>query len=343
MDSKIKITVYLTDPDTKCWNFSSRHQERMQAALNKLILQMNSSRVVKSLSKKEPKKKVSAAEVVVASDNEGFLLNLPSTDIAIIWYFEQEWFKQAPRLKYLITPAAGRDYFQVTPPQGMEIIYGTFHGKIMAETALAAMLSMSRGVIYSYLMKKDYWPKTLISKNMRMLEGSHLTILGFGRIGESIGRLAKPFGVRITGIRRTTTRQQEWPEYFTEGDAILPLDCLEEILPITEHLVLVLPRDATTDDIMNKKRLQMLPPHAIIYNWGRGNSIDENALAELLHAGRLGGAFLDVYKEEPLPMDSPLRTAPNLFLLPHISAVAPNYLDLFIDEFLEKMKLVILN
>jgi D-3-phosphoglycerate dehydrogenase len=76
----------------------------------------------------------------------------------------------------------------------------------------------------------------------------------------------------------------------------------------------------------------------VIYNFGRGNLIDEEALAEALAAGRLAGAVLDVFKAEPLPENSPLRKAPNCWLYPHASAFAPDYLDLYFAKCAEAMR-----
>jgi phosphoglycerate dehydrogenase-like enzyme len=83
---------------------------------------------------------------------------------------------------------------------------------------------------------------------------------------------------------------------------------------------------------MDARRLALLRPDAYIYNVGRGNAIDVPALAAALRGGNLRGAGLDVFPEEPLPEDSPLRGCPGAMRLPHVSAFAPNYLDLYLDE-----------
>jgi phosphoglycerate dehydrogenase-like enzyme len=83
--------------------------------------------------------------------------------------------------------------------------------------------------------------------------------------------------------------------------------------------------------------MALLPPTAGIYNVGRGNSVDESALVELLRQHPLCEAYLDVFREEPLAADSPLRASPNCIILPHVSANAPEYMDLFVEEFIQRI------
>ncbi|MCX7935922.1 MAG: hydroxyacid dehydrogenase, partial [Planctomycetota bacterium] len=142
-----------------CWHFSESNRQRLQAALPE-------------------------AEIAVCSDREAFFRALSHAEVAIIWRFQQEWFAFAPRLRLLATPAAGRDYFSVTPPPGVRLFYGSFHGEIMGETVLAMMLGHCRGIIASdRLMRTHAWPQAELATAMKPLRGSHVAILGFGHIG----------------------------------------------------------------------------------------------------------------------------------------------------------------
>ena len=115
---------------------------------------------------------------------------------------------------------------------------------------------------------------------------------------------------------------------------------LDRVLPDTDHLVLCLPASPGTEGILDDRRLQLLPAHAGIYNVGRGNAIDEQALASWLASHPLAAACLDVFREEPLAADSPLRSLPNCLLLPHLSAIAPDFLDLFVEELIPRLSAV---
>jgi phosphoglycerate dehydrogenase-like enzyme len=205
----------------------------------------------------------------------------------------------------------------------------------MAETVIGMMLSHARGLLQACtLQKEEPWPNQMLEPVLRLLKNSRVTVLGFGNIGSHIGRLVKCFGARITGVRRNPG---ERPDYFTAEDRLLPAQDLDEVLSQTDHLVLCLPATPETTGILDDRRLALLPENAGIYNVGRGNAIDEVALASLLRERPLCEAYLDVFREEPLAIDSPLRNLPNCLILPHISANAPEYIDLFVDELIERL------
>ena len=157
-----------------------------------------------------------------------------------------------------------------------------------------------------------------------------MVILGFGAIGHHAGRLLKALGARITGIRRNP--EGDRPEWFDTGDRVAGINELDNILPDADHLLCVLPSGDSTQNILDARRLGLLPRGAFVHNIGRGNCIDEAALAAALNSGELGGAFLDVFDKEPLSAESPLRKARNAYLYPHVSAVAPQYMSLYVDE-----------
>lgn len=279
-----------------------------------------------------------SATVYVCGDEETFVEELEDAEVALVWRFRQEWFDRAKMLRVISTPAAGRDYFAVEPPPGVRIIYGRFHGKIMGETAVAMMLGASRGIVAnSYRMTTggEEWPSGRFTGALRTLSGAHVVVLGFGNIGHHAGRLLKSFGARVTGVRRHP--EDDCPEWFSDGDGVVGVEELDSVLPSADHLLCVLPSGKETDHLLDARRLGLLPAHAVVYNIGRGNSIDELALTDALNGGAIAAAFLDVFETEPLPDASPLRKARNVFLYPHISAVAPQYMNLYVDELSERL------
>jgi phosphoglycerate dehydrogenase-like enzyme len=264
-----------------------------------------------------------------------FLDALGSADIACSFRFKAEWFGRAPKLRRLISPTAGRDWFPAELPPGVSIEFSTFHGKIMAETVVGMMLSHARGLLRAYSLQREKpWPNQTLEPSLRLLKGSRITVLGFGHIGNHVAGLAKCFGALITGIRRNPGQR---PDFFTEEDRLLPADRLQEVLPQTDHLVLCLPATPETTGILNARRMKLLPENAGIYNVGRGNAVDETALAAFLQERSLCEAYLDVFREEPLAAQSPLRGLPNCLVLPHVSALSPEYIDLFIDELIDRL------
>ena len=280
-----------------------------------------------------------ACTLAVCDHEDDFVHELADADIALVWTFKQEWFSLAKKLRVVSTPSAGRDYFQVTPPANVCMLYGSFQGKIMGETAVGMILGLSHGLIPNARLMADpavIWPREAFSGKARRLLGAHVAILGFGHIGHEAGRMLKHFGARITGIRRNPAGDS--PLWFDDADKVVSTEELDRVLPFTDHLLCILPREEETTGILNAARLALLPKTACVYNIGRGNAIDEKALASALRKGKLAGAVLDVFNHEPLPADSPLRAAPNAFLYPHVSAVSPDYLDLYLDELIPRLQ-----
>jgi len=311
------LLVWLTSKETECWNLSYNQEIRLQKALPQW-------------------------KIIVVRDADAFVSALPRADAIASWLFRQEWFALASSLQLLKTPAAGLDYFEISPPGHIIFEGSRFHGLLMAETAIGYLLAHARGICRAERsMSKESaqeksWPRWELAGQMRTLKGSRLTILGFGAIGSEAGRRASLLGCKVTGIKqRPISHLPVWfgPEdrlFATEKEPLASL--FLRILPRTDHLLIVLPGDRKTDAIIGKKELSLLPDNAGIYNIGRGNAIEESALIDHLAKHPAAEAFLDVFEREPLPAASPLRACNNAYLMPHLSAAAPEYLDLFIDE-----------
>lgn len=311
----MKIIIHIKHPQVSAWTFSVDQANKLR-------------------------QKLPGHEVVVCANAEEFEQQLQTAEVAVGWYFKQEWVDGAANLRVLATPAAGRDYFSVKLPEGVQTINGTFHGVIMAETALAMILAHSRRIIDASVSMRtptaadNGWGRAEYDARARCISGANLLILGFGRIGKRAGRLARALGMNIIGINRSDMQR---PDYFTENDRVCPISELERYLPVADHILLILPSGETSDNILNASRFELLRDDVGIYNIGRGNAIDEDALIGFLQKNPAAGAYLDVFRTEPLPEGSPLRRVANAHLLPHASAIAPEYLDLFVDDFCQQL------
>ncbi len=270
---------------------------------------------------------------------EDFLQALPEAEVVAAWTFHQEWLELAPRLRRIISPTAGSEWFPIQPPAGVRLEFSRFHGRIMAETVLGMILGHARGLFATRaLLASNPWPRAELEPWLRTLRGSHLAVLGFGSVGREVARLAKACGPRVTGLRRAIGAPEAAPPWFEPGDRLEPASELDRLLPETDHLVLCLPASPGTEGILDARRLRLLPAHAGVYNVGRGNAVDEQALAAWLAERPLAAACLDVFREEPLPAGSPLRQLPNCLILPHLSAIAPDFLDLFAEELIQRLR-----
>ncbi len=268
-------------------------------------------------------------------EKEAFRALLPEADVALVWHFPRSLADYAGALRLLSTPSAGHDWIQMPPRPGLTITYGSFHGELMAESVIGAMLAFTRGIKDSIDRKDEAWPRAEITAGMRPIRGTRAVILGFGHVGKWVGRLLKPFGVAVTGVNRSNL---ERPEYFEATDSVVDMNGLDDALASADHVISILPGSPDTDRILDERRLGLLGKNAFLYNIGRGNAIDLDALAALLHGGKIAGAFLDVFPVEPLPDDAPIRKCPNLIITPHITAFGPNYIDLYIDEVVEHLR-----
>ena len=305
----MKIILHLQQPDVPAFTLQPRHLERLRALFP-------------------------SAALAPCETEAQLLAALPGATHALVWRFKPEWLALAPRLRVIATPAAGREGLAFQPPPGVRLVFGSFHGPLIAQTVLAQLLAFHRGLLHADRLMRggDPWPRAALAPRLRDLRGTHALILGFGHIGQAIGRILKPLGIRVTGLRRDLS--QPVPDWFTDFDNVTKIDRIDALLPDADHLVCALPATPETTLLLDARRLALLPSRAVVCNIGRGNLIDEAALCGLLHAGKLAGALLDVFQREPLPDADPLRSAPNAFLLPHASAIAPNYLDLWFDELL---------
>lgn len=309
----MNIAFYIHHPEVEAWRFTAQQVEEFQESVP-------NDRVLWVTSEKE------------------FLGILPETEAAVVWRFEENWFSQAPKLRWIATPAAGQDHLPAHPPEGVQYSFGRFHGILMSETVLGMMLSVCRNLHgWSGPVKQRGWPQAEVAAPMRLLAGSRVLLCGFGPIGQAIGYRLKQHHVHVTVIRR---QESENPAWMDSRDRILTAEVAdrENLWATADHVVLALPGGKDTRHFLSKDRLDRLSSSCWVYNVGRGSCMDEASLIQGLEFGRLGGAFLDVFEEEPLPEDSPLRTLPNVHLLPHVSAVSAEYLPLFLDEVLEVRK-----
>lgn len=268
--------------------------------------------------------------LIVCRTETDFLAHLKNASSVFVWSFKQEWFSLAPNLKHVCTPAAGKDYFKVSPPKDVTMHYGSFHGTIMGETALGALLATSHGLLpYASSMNTSPWPRIEIARSSKQLSLSTILILGFGNIGKKFAEYLHPFHPKIIAIT-----ESEHPEYKDLYPTIshATIREIDNYLPLADHIVAFLPSGEKTTHIMNAQKLALLKPSSFLYNFGRGNLIDEEALFHALNEKKLAGAVLDVFEKEPLETTSKLRSLPNCFLYPHSSAFSPNYLDLYFSK-----------
>jgi phosphoglycerate dehydrogenase-like enzyme len=175
------------------------------------------------------------------------------------------------------------------------------------------------------------------------LRGKTLVIVGYGGIGREIARLAAAHGLRVVAVKAIRPSAPTTASGFRDGDPdgpipdrIVGVDALREATSEADFLSITLPLTERSRGVVSREVLAALPGHAWIINTGRGPVVDEAALAEALAAGRIGGAVLDVFGEEPLPPASPFWSLPNVVITPHVSGATMEYLAPLISENLRR-------
>ena len=261
---------------------------------------------------------------------QAFLKALPSATHAVVWHFNKEWFARAPKLKVLATPAAGRELVAWRDaPKGVKVHFGSFHGPIISETVLGFLLAWTRG----FFWKGPMWPREELAEHCGDLEGTTAVIAGFGRIGRAIAARLEPFGVECFGITRHGIFTLK---NFHEGRSTTE-KIPSPLLRRADWFILALPSDTGTDDFLDARLIRRLPKKCVVVNVGRGNAVDEDALLAAIKEGRLAGAYLDVYKQEPTALNPKIgprgkglaaaKSVPwNLVRMPHACAFSSRYM-----------------
>jgi phosphoglycerate dehydrogenase-like enzyme len=202
------------------------------------------------------------------------------------------------------TPAVRERRLLVTNARGV-------FSRPIAEYLVMMLLAVARRLPQLLELQRE---RTWQPLRARELSDMTVGIIGFGSIGAELARLLEPFGTRIVAVRRHPERGAEGTQTEIHG-----ADALDDVLRAADAIVLTAPLTGETQDLIGPRELSVMRPGAWLYNIARGRLIDERALRAALSAGSIGGAVLDVFRDEPLPPDSPLYDTPNLIITPHTS------------------------
>lgn len=180
-----------------------------------------------------------------------------------------------------------------------------------AQHLLAMMLALARQLPRSFENQRSarVWSFHDIRARARLLNNQTVLVLGFGHIARRLVELLAPLRMNVVAVRRRV-QGDEPVRVFTEAE-------IENLLPSADHVVNILPSSPATTNFLNAKRLRLMKPGAILYNIGRGTTIDQKMVMERLQSGHLVAAYLDVTDPEPLPPEHPLWETPNCYITPH--------------------------
>jgi phosphoglycerate dehydrogenase-like enzyme len=248
-------------------------------------------------------------------------------------------FLEANRLRWVHSAAAGVGSALYPEMVRSDVLFTNsagIHAIPIAEYVVAGVLHFLRGLdIAQEQQVRGEWnkaPFVRLDSVLREMDSVNALIVGVGGLGGAIAERLAALGARCTGVRRRVDLGA--PRGFHRVTA---LDRLEAELPWHDVIVLAAPLTPETGGLLSAERLDLLQPTAIVVNVARGALLDEDALAARLRTGRLRGAVLDVFREEPLAPTNPLWQLRQVVLTPHVSPVSPGrfwprQLDLFLEN-----------
>lgn len=243
--------------------------------------------------------------------------------------------KNSPGVKWIHTKMAGVERLLSDPikchPSKLTNAQGVYADSL-AEFAIFGMLYFAKATLRLNLQKDQKLWKTF---EVDTLKGSKLGILGYGGIGQQIGKLAMAFGMEVVGFRTKVRSEGE-----TQGGVkIFPTSKFDEMISSFDYVSNSMPGVPSTVNFLNRERLLKLKSTAVIINVGRGTAIDEDSMIALLKENKIRGAVLDVFAKEPLSEGSKLWELPNVLLSPHTADRTSTWLDESMEKFIENAKL----
>lgn len=223
--------------------------------------------------------------------------------------------ENAPNLKVIGRAGVGLDNIDLDAAKERSIEVVNSPGassRSVAELAMALMFNVTRKIAFAdRKMREGVWAKKQCMGFE--LEGKTLGIVGFGRIGYNIAKIAKAMGMNLL-------LYDPYPNFERAKEVGGKFVELEELLKESDVVTLHVPLLDSTYHLINEERLKLMKPTAILINAARGPIIDTNALVKALREGWIAGAGVDVFEEEPLPAGHELTKLDNVVLTPHIGA-----------------------
>lgn len=268
-------------------------------------------------------------EFIFMDSYQEFKERISEAEAALVWIFPERLFAEAPNLKALYTPAAGKNWVAEDSSGRVKSYFSSFHGGMIAESFMTMLLYNNNNLKPAIDNKsKAKWDRSAFGVR-RLLKNQSLLVVGYGNIGFHCAEAALAHGMKVRGACRNLSRKSNCD--------LLDIGQLSEYIGDYDHILNLLPGDETTEKFFSEDLISKMKEGASFYNFGRGTTVDEEALCSSLKSGHLKFAGLDVFSEEPLTDNSPLWSVENCVMTPHSSCIYADYLHLFIDELKEKL------
>jgi phosphoglycerate dehydrogenase-like enzyme len=238
--------------------------------------------------------------------------------VALAHEVTDELLAAMPKLRWIAALTTGTDHLRNLKNLRNDVIVTSargIHGPQMSELAVLYMIALSRRL--PEMMRNqmggawERWPQPVLLDKTAV-------IVGVGQIGETLAQRLRAFGMKIVGV-------SDARDEIVGFDQVLPRARLKEAAGLADFLIVLVPLNAETRHLINGQVLDAFKPTAYLINLARGDVVDETALIDRLKAGRIAGAGLDVFAEEPPRKDNPLWTMPNVIMTPRIGGMSDRY------------------
>ncbi len=241
---------------------------------------------------------------------------LPDTQVLVVTDFrtgllEEVWPDNCP-VRWVHATSAGVDALMIDPIKYSDIVVTNARGifdRGIAEYVLGALLLFAKDTLTNLaLQAENRWQH----RETRLLKGSRALIVGAGSIGREVATVLRAMGMEVIGTARRARQDSAFDRVHRQQD-------LPALLGDADYVVITAPLTPDTEGLFDAAQFRRMKPGAILVNVGRGAIVSTDALFQALQTGRLGGAALDVFEQEPLPADHPLWDQPNVMLSAHMA------------------------
>jgi phosphoglycerate dehydrogenase-like enzyme len=275
-----------------------------------------------------------------AADEETWLSHL--ANVEVLFDFDRTHFDDlpecAPHVRWIQATSAGigqlvhRLGYARSMPDTIFTTASGVHAIPLAEFCLMTMMAFRKRLLGTLEdQRRHHWERYAGTD----LAGRRVVLVGVGSIGIEVARMARAFGMRTVGVKRTVDGIDPNTLHL---DALFGFGDLRAALAGAEHLVLAAPHTPETEGLIGEAELALLASGAVVVNVSRGALLDQAALVDALQTGHLAGAALDVFAEEPLPGDSPLWDMPNVIVSPHSASTSDRENGRITDLFCENLR-----
>lgn len=268
-----------------------------------------------------------------------FAARIAEADVVVVsGLWRNELIERAPKLRFIQSISAGIDQYsrELLAARGIRLASARgANERAVAEHAMALILALARKLPEARdNQAKRVWRGMIgeLDRREDELGGKTLLIVGLGRIGGRLARFAKAFEMRVMGIRRNPAAGNNGADTL-HGIAELPA-----LLPEADFVVLTCPLTPETEGLVGAEALGAMKRSAVLVNVARGRCVDETALLAALREGRIAGAALDCFRDEPLPPSSPFWAFENVLITPHTGGETRRYEENVLDLLMENLE-----